>query len=160
MDQRPIYGNTLFVDDVVMHIPINYSVNVHWIHVYVHMKSKANSIIDSQHNLENEKHVGMIVKRYLELEHNTKLNSALPNQWRFYYNHETPTQTDGFSCGILLLNVFRLMYLQAYGKLSGTYKWKASIKKSILNKVRIVIKDILLGNSNIDSLLPFIMDDK
>jgi hypothetical protein len=153
-------GNTLFDDDVVMHIPINYPVNVHWIHVYVHMKSKAISIIDSQHNLENEKHVGKIVKRYLELEHNTKLNSALPDQWEFYYNHETPTQTDGFSCGIfLLLNVFRLMYLQAYGKLSGTYEWKARINKSTLTKVRFVVRDILCGNSNIESLLPFIMDD-
>ena len=108
---------TLFDDNVVVHFPFNYPRGGHWVHGYVHMKSKTICINDSYHSEGIGTFLCNILLEYLVMECKDKLNKELNrSEWKIQVNTEIPKQKDGFNCGVFtILNALRVVYKESKG---------------------------------------------
>jgi hypothetical protein len=162
-------SKTLFDVGNVLHIPINYPHNVHWLYCYVVMRSKCIVLVDSMNNsYGNGKKITGIILQFLEEEYESNIGTGFKRQeWTCSYNQVTPVQDDGCSCGLfVILNAMRVLKKIKMDKplaIPSISKqtvlgpsWERNFSAEDKRQLRMLMFAIIQNDGDIRTLLPFL----
>ena len=162
-------SKTLFDVGNVLHIPINYPHNAHWLYCYVVMSSKCIVLVDSMNNSSGHgKKITDIILQFLEKEYESNIGPCFQSkEWTCSYNQMTPEQHDGCSCGLfVILNAMRVLKKIKMDKplaIPSISKqtvlgpsWERNFSTEDKRELRMLMFAIIQNDGDIRTLLPFL----
>ncbi|MDH4460860.1 MAG: Ulp1 family isopeptidase [Flectobacillus sp.] len=157
--------------NAVVHIPINYPENYHWIYAFLHITTRTVYLMDSvAKSTKNNIFIQSIFDAFLEADFNRRKHrqqqQERPNersnrsksflQWEFKVI-PSPAQGDGYNCGIFtIMNMVRVCQLLNRNEYPTKAKSNATVPPFVLENLRHMISQILFQNKPVTELLDYV----
>ena len=149
--------------NAVVHIPINYAENLHWVYAFLHIATKTVYLMDSGvKNTKNNNFIETNFHAFLEADFNRRGHHQRSNrsksflQWEFKVIN-SPPQGDSCNCGIYtIMNMVRVCELVNRHEYVTKAKSNATVSPSVLNNLRFMIFQILFENKPVTELLDYV----
>lgn len=150
--------------NAVVHIPINYAENLHWVYAFLHITTKTVYLMDSGgKNTKNNNFIENIFHAFLEADFNRRGHHQRSNRRKSFLKWEfkviaSPPQGDGYNCGIYtIMNMVRVCELvNRHEYVTKAAKSNATVSPSVLNNLRLMIFQILFENKPVTELLDYV----
>jgi len=164
------FGPKIDINDIslntVVHIPVNYPRNKHWMYMLLHVQKKTIYYMDSLSATEKAELIAGKLNEFIESEHNTKQSLSHGNRRKGFVKWDTkqiqcPLQPDTNNCGVFtIMNMVRTsqnIKEKRYINTSNHFT-NHNITSINLNKGRQIIKEIMFESASVEKLLKFVND--
>ena len=149
--------------NAVVHIPINYAENLHWVYAFLHIATKTVYLMDSGgKNTKNNDFIETNFHAFLEADFNRRGHHQRSNRSKSFLKWEfkviaSPPQGDSYNCGIYtIINMVRVCELVNRLEYVTKAKSNATVSPSALNNLRLMIFQILFENKPVTELLDYV----
>ena len=149
--------------NAVVHIPINYAENLHWVYAFLHIATKTVYLMDSSvKNTKNNNFIETNFHAFLEADFNRRGHHQRSNRSKSFLKWEfkviaSPPQGDSYNCGIYtIMNMVRVCELVNRHEYVTKAKSNATVSPSVLNNLRFMIFQILFENKPVTELLDYV----
>jgi hypothetical protein len=150
--------------NAILHMPVNYPERIHWVYVFLHIKTKHIYLMDSGSNAQGK--VNVIEKafqNFLEADFNRRKLSTLSSSRRSRFLKwtckviESPQQPDSWNCGIFtVMNMVRTCETVKRNGYFTSLESFAEVSAPVLKNFRRILLQILFENKAVNDLLEYV----
>ncbi len=150
--------------NAILHMPVNYPERIHWVYVFLHIKTKHIYLMDSGSNAQGK--VNVIEKafqNFLEADFNRRKLSTLSSSRRSRFLKwtckviESPQQKDSWNCGIFtVMNMVRTCETVKRNGYFTSLESFAEVSAPVLKNFRRILLQILFENKAVNDLLEYV----
>ena len=170
-DRLDFYAPDIDMNDsnlnAIVHGPVNYPVQVHWVYVFLHIKTKCIYLMDSgKKNKNNEESIKNKFQAFLFADFNRRKQTHSSSssssrhsrfrEWEFRVI-KSPLQQDDWNCGVYtIMNMVRICDIVKRNGYLTSAESSASVSAAVLKEFRRKIFQILFENKSVNDLLTYV----
>ena len=167
-DRLDLYAPDIDMHDsnvnAIVHGPVNYPVQIHWVYVFLHIKTKCIYLMDSgRKNKKNEECIGNKFQAFLLADFNRKKqshpSSSRHNRFRAWEFKviKSPRQNDDWNCGVYtIMNMVRICDIVKRNAYLTSADSSESVSAGVLMEIRRKIFQILFENKSVNDLQTYV----
>jgi hypothetical protein len=143
--------------NAILHMPVNYPERIHWVYVFLHIKTKCIYLMDSGSNAQGKvKVIQKAFQDFFEADFNRRKVSTLSSSWTCKVI-KSPQQPDSWNCGIFtVMNMVRTCETVKRNGYFTSLESSAEVSAPVLKKFRRILLQILFENKTVNDLLTYV----